>query len=991
MRLRRVGGEGGTGPAAAAAALAALTFPPPGAVPASTLECLWHPADVAVKPIVMNRRIEAWPEHKWDPAAVPFRTLALPELLAAHPAELEAFVGSAVRALAHGVGATVGGAPPQSVAASLGYLESLAPAPGAANLIVNSGIAGGLVKLLRSARGTAVRCRAAALLGALIRHATFLSDDLAATGILQLLVEQLRDAPERLRRRCTATLGELLFYVATQATDAAAAAQAHGQEALLSAWPLPAGLALALGRVLRGNEDDVAQHYAAKTVENVATAGGQAALRLAVPEVAQPLLLLASGANGEHVRATAASALARLARAAPLAHIHACLCDGRPGGTPGKALAAGMADQSSRCAHAWLNLCTTALVVEAQAPSAAAAAAAAAISPRSASGSAPPWPAGPGSVADERAVFVALAGALERTSLGGAAAGASGGGWGAAFLRAKALLALALLVRRGGARALAAAAAARCVTFAERTPQEDEEPYCRCCGDALDAAVCAAAPGLLEGAMAEATRLASAAANGTPPGASLSPGSGGRSSVAPSPLSWLGAAAALLASRRFASSLLQPACASCPALLRHLPRLLSLADATPPFPAQAQLRAGAHSLLEALAQGSPALQQLASPRLAPAVAAALLPALAGAAGGAASGDTRFLALRAACDVLLPLLPLAFPAGAEAAAEGAAAEEVQQPGGGSPSAAAAAGGSSDDAAPAEAPLCAPLRRALRESLLPRAVAALGDPDAAVPLYALKLLATALDAAPELLPAAAALGVVRHAFSFLALEHACNNVHNVRLCLLLAACPEVPTCQLAALQAAHRAADVLSYAFEAGVEPFLEPALGVCRAVLERHAHEAATCGPGLDGQELLRCAQTFAALCAAGSPADAPVAELAADCLALLLDAFPGEAAAQVLSDEGACRLAGMLDHVAKQAEGPDAAQLASAHTAALGACGMALEAAATLPNPPAAALVRLLMPPLQRMQAAARDGQVGRAADAVAAAATVLLEGRLHA
>lgn len=55
--------------------------------------------------------------------------------------------------------------------------------------------------------------------GLLVRHATFIADELAGTGVIEILSEALKDKNERVRRRVMATLGELLFYIATQQQD----------------------------------------------------------------------------------------------------------------------------------------------------------------------------------------------------------------------------------------------------------------------------------------------------------------------------------------------------------------------------------------------------------------------------------------------------------------------------------------------------------------------------------------------------------------------------------------------------------------------------------------------------------------------------------------------------------------------------------------------------------------------------------------------------
>lgn len=107
--------------------------------------------------------------------------------------------------------------------------------------------------------------------GLLVRHATYIAEELASTGVVEVLSEALKvraghgaasrldlhrtsccvvstqcftcrhlqtvtacatfvfqDKNERVRRRVIATLGELLFYIATQQQDNAAAAAVNG-------------------------------------------------------------------------------------------------------------------------------------------------------------------------------------------------------------------------------------------------------------------------------------------------------------------------------------------------------------------------------------------------------------------------------------------------------------------------------------------------------------------------------------------------------------------------------------------------------------------------------------------------------------------------------------------------------------------------------------------------------------------------------------------
>jgi hypothetical protein len=74
-----------------------------------------------------------------------------------------------------------------------------------------------------------------------------------------------------------ATLGELLFYVATQQQDSGAATVADASEA----WGINQDTIAAVARLLRPSEDEVCQHYAIKTIENICSQGGEWARKFA--------------------------------------------------------------------------------------------------------------------------------------------------------------------------------------------------------------------------------------------------------------------------------------------------------------------------------------------------------------------------------------------------------------------------------------------------------------------------------------------------------------------------------------------------------------------------------------------------------------------------------------------------------------------------------------------------------------------------------------
>jgi serine/threonine-protein kinase ULK4 len=155
---------------------------------------LWHPTDSAVKPIVANRRIERLPEAKYEAKALPFEPLSLPALLATDQKELEAFLTHIYRAVASA-------APLKDKINVLAYFESLCTDTNAANVLINSSLSVLFVRMMRNSKAPLLRVRLASVLGLLVRHATFISEELASTQVVDILTEALRDKNERIRRR----------------------------------------------------------------------------------------------------------------------------------------------------------------------------------------------------------------------------------------------------------------------------------------------------------------------------------------------------------------------------------------------------------------------------------------------------------------------------------------------------------------------------------------------------------------------------------------------------------------------------------------------------------------------------------------------------------------------------------------------------------------------------------------------------------------------
>ena len=296
-------------------------------------DVIWHPSDSVVKPIVGNRRVERVLDPKWEPASLPFRPFSLQEVLLASATTLEPFLQQIYAALA----SSSASADKINV---LSYFESLCGDPGSANVLINSSLLPLFVRLLRSDRHDRLRVRLASVIGKLTRHATYIADAVAESGVLEVLSEVLKDKSERVRRRAMGALGELLFFCATQQHDRAQTAASSagrpadaevvvmggdaGSGALAGAaagerdvWEVPGTVLSQVVRCLRQGEDEVVQHYALKSIENIASQGGDWSVRFATQEVAFHISQIVAVTKQDALRGTASSALCRLCRANP--------------------------------------------------------------------------------------------------------------------------------------------------------------------------------------------------------------------------------------------------------------------------------------------------------------------------------------------------------------------------------------------------------------------------------------------------------------------------------------------------------------------------------------------------------------------------------------------------------------------------------------------------------------------------------------------------
>ncbi|KAL6959067.1 non-specific serine,threonine protein kinase [Sarracenia purpurea var. burkii] len=187
---------------------------------------------------------------------------------------------------------------------------------------------------------------------------------------------------------------------------------------------------------------------------------------------------------------------------------------------------------------------------------------------------------------------------------------------------------------------------------------------------------------------------------------------------------------------------------------------------------------------------------------------------------------------------------------------------------------------------------------------------------IPMYAQKLLVMLIEFNYIKIPDILHLKIVSQCFEFLLGDLSTANVNNVMLCLALASASELENKILSQLKVVRRIGNLLEFVYAKEMEDFIEPTLGLCRAFLLRsvanrkgfiYSKEPALLGDGFcdggiifDQQQCIRDIMDFGSnvgvLLEMSKSREANIADIASECIILLLRAAPREATTGFLTN-----------------------------------------------------------------------------------------------
>ncbi|KAF9623184.1 hypothetical protein IFM89_037765 [Coptis chinensis] len=271
-------------------------------------QVLWHPSDLTVRPVMPSKKSDKGLEAM---SLLPFDASTANEFVKLPKEQLDALHNRIVSVLS-------GNACSGEKQNVIRYLEMLSGNSDAANTLTNGPVMLVIIKLFRLSKASILRVQLASVVGLLIRHSTFIGDDLASSGLLGALTDGLRDKQEKVRRFSMAALGELLFYISTQNEqnrDSNNLESPSKDSRTASGWQVPSPVIALVSSVLRKGEDDMTQLYALRTIENICSQGGDWAARFTSQDVLSNLsYIFKATIKQESTRLTAGSCLVRLGR-----------------------------------------------------------------------------------------------------------------------------------------------------------------------------------------------------------------------------------------------------------------------------------------------------------------------------------------------------------------------------------------------------------------------------------------------------------------------------------------------------------------------------------------------------------------------------------------------------------------------------------------------------------------------------------------------------
>jgi len=218
-----------------------------------------HQSDKIIKPIIGNKTIEVIPPTSFNKAKLPFQPWKMEKIREVCKNNNIKLMESYLLLIYSLMDQYMKG-DDENLLNILNYFETIIQDKEIANNIINTSFITLFISLLQKSKNDLIKIRVCSIIAYLIRYSTVIENPLDELGLNKILDLLIKDKNLDLAKKATATLGEYLFFVTTQA---------EGEDEGSSNWRISDESLASLLYAIEINRDDTVKFYAVKAIENI--------------------------------------------------------------------------------------------------------------------------------------------------------------------------------------------------------------------------------------------------------------------------------------------------------------------------------------------------------------------------------------------------------------------------------------------------------------------------------------------------------------------------------------------------------------------------------------------------------------------------------------------------------------------------------------------------------------------------------------------------
>ncbi len=222
-----------------------------------------HPTDKIIKPIIGNKMIEVLIPTTFSKNKLPFQCWRLDKIkehCRSNNMKLMENYLLVIYSLMEQYHSRKDSSDEDNLLNVLNYFETIILDKEVANNIINTSFTTLLISILNGSRSEVIKLRVCCIIAFLIRYSTVIETPLDHFDLCKILETCIQSGNVELARKATATIGEYLFFVATQA---------EGEEESTISWTIGDESINTLLYAVDASRDDIVRFYATKAIENI--------------------------------------------------------------------------------------------------------------------------------------------------------------------------------------------------------------------------------------------------------------------------------------------------------------------------------------------------------------------------------------------------------------------------------------------------------------------------------------------------------------------------------------------------------------------------------------------------------------------------------------------------------------------------------------------------------------------------------------------------